>query len=680
MYCGTPTGVATTGASASKVAEARVEVFQAAERARAAQHFGDAIRLYQQVVTVDPGNARAWFGLAKALAASGQPAKALGAVERSLGLAPQAPDARQLRDALERATPPRGPGETGDATVREMLRRAVDCLASGRHSDALAILDSILGAAAPAFAAAREAAPLHTYRATCLASTGRTSEGLEAADAALRCDDGYARAWARKGDILDDLGRPREALAAFERAVQLDDGDARAWCDRGYVLRKLGRVADAVASYDRSLTIDARNPIAWNNKGNALVELERYDDAAYCFDRALAIDPKLDAARGALQGLVARGLLAGPGPAAIGSAGTRSAGDWAGVAKHFVERIGEEAGLALDYSEASLRALDLFLDIAFPGHADPDDHWQPTEAERGVIVGAGAYLGETARRLVGGVWMDGRNDNPAPYSTGLVVAARGAEIAMLPFMRVMKRLKYGDERLQPYFAELRVKMGSSPTAAEAQAWVIHAARVADNRMLDEALAMLRHALGLDPRNEDAQRVRLLVETDLGMKPRTDGKPALPPGVPGPTMLEAMASGGPAVMFAFHAVTELVPADNLLVVSWQLDVPLTLAKKWDARELVTSGVRADGITRARRVVCGCFEASASEIPVATIAATLGGWAALLESGRIESVSFIGNRPWSASATERIDDINRRLEHSLVPVGRRITVTTLDDDED
>lgn len=74
----------------------------------------------------------------------------------------------------------------------------------------------------------------------------------------------------------------------------------------------------AADSYDRALTLDARNASTWNNRGKPCVDLGRHDDAAHCFDRALAIDPKLAAARGALQGLVSRGLLGkGATPAAI---------------------------------------------------------------------------------------------------------------------------------------------------------------------------------------------------------------------------------------------------------------------------------------------------------------------------------------------------------------------------
>ncbi|MBK6697385.1 MAG: tetratricopeptide repeat protein [Myxococcales bacterium] len=696
--------------TASEIAIARVELFHNAEKAREKGHFRDAAQMLEEVVTVDPHHGRAWLALARTYASAAQPSLGVQALARCLSVMPDFDEARALKATLEASAarrtgsmPAARPSLTSvpDASPDEMLRRASTFIEKGRHAEALAIFDVFLTQTS-GLSSHPSAAPLHVSRGVCLKVLGRLEDALAAQDAALRCDDKYALAWANRGDVLDDLGRAGEALAAFDKAVELDAANAKTWVDRGTVLRKLGRAEEALASYDRALAIDARDSLAWNNKGNALLGLQRYPDAAYAYDRALAVDPRNTNARNSLEWMKGKGLLTGAKPAAIGNDPSPARLDYTTFAESFAAGFGAQTHVHLDFSPASVMALDLLLDLSVPVPVGAGDEWAPDEPTRNLIVGVGAYLGEVFRRVTGGTWVDRCNDNPAPYSTG-VVAPGNESVLVLPFMRAFKRIKYGDERLSAYLDDLRRQVKSEPEVTEAQAWAEQGARVAENRLFDEAIEFFDRALELMPRQPLALLMKGRTQLALGH----DGRPALQAflshapatmaaeielaraaadgykGGPKPPAGRAVAPGamlggsGAADLFPITVVASMIPEGRLLVAGWYLDVPLAFARKWGVATHAQKALSVSGLTHSGDAYVGRFEADATVMGDAHLGADdVRLWASLLESGRIASLTFVGNRPWSEAVEARVRETNRALDSRAVPLAGRITLRTLE----
>src|SRR5690242_17030528 len=98
------------------------------------------------------------------------------------------------------------------------------------------------------------------------------------------------------------------------------------------------------------------------------------------------------------------------------------------ISRIFVNQVSQE--IELDYSEESIKNVDRLLSLTTtPGQA----------ASETLVLSVGAYLGETACRVLGGVWK--LNEEEIPDSSILV---GGCEL--WPFRRVRQRLYYGTER------------------------------------------------------------------------------------------------------------------------------------------------------------------------------------------------------------------------------------------
>src|SRR5262249_17869164 len=117
------------------------------------------------------------------------------------------------------------------------------------------------------------------------AKTGRTQEALAAYEAVMRLDLHDARAYFRKGYLLNQLKRSSEALVALDEAIRLDPKQARAYLARGDALRELSRLTEALWAYDRALLLDARLVDAYTGKGTALRALQQYEQAIAAYDQ-----------------------------------------------------------------------------------------------------------------------------------------------------------------------------------------------------------------------------------------------------------------------------------------------------------------------------------------------------------------------------------------------------------
>lgn len=175
---------------------------------RRAELFTAAIPMWEDSVSVNPRNGRAWFQLGFAYYEAGRCQDAVRAYEKAAALSP-APEYTLLVDwglALECA------GRLDEAEAR--LRAAVS---QERDSHATAVLGRVL------------------------AKKGRLDLALETLDEALRINPSDANALVYRGNVRLMRNEPAEALADYEAALRLQPGDSAALKGRQSALRALGR-------------------------------------------------------------------------------------------------------------------------------------------------------------------------------------------------------------------------------------------------------------------------------------------------------------------------------------------------------------------------------------------------------------------------------------------------------
>jgi tetratricopeptide (TPR) repeat protein len=120
---------------------------------------------------------------------------------------------------------------------------------------------------------------------------GRYEQSLRAYEQAIQLDQGYARAYRSKGDVLYDLKRYEEALPVYEQALRLDPNHARIHRNKGDILWHLKRSNEALVAYDEAIRLEPGVAQSYNDKGNVFFSLKRYEEALAAFDLATRLDP-----------------------------------------------------------------------------------------------------------------------------------------------------------------------------------------------------------------------------------------------------------------------------------------------------------------------------------------------------------------------------------------------------
>lgn len=175
---------------------------------RRAELYTAAVPMWEDSVSANPRNSRAWFHLGFAYYTEGRCADAARAYEKGAALNPK-PDYTLLVDW---ATALECEGRLGEAEAK--LREAMKL---ERHSHGTAILGRVL------------------------ARKGELDRALEVLNEAVRIDPSNADALAFRGNVRLLRNEPAEALADYEAALRLQPGDSAALKGRQSALRALGR-------------------------------------------------------------------------------------------------------------------------------------------------------------------------------------------------------------------------------------------------------------------------------------------------------------------------------------------------------------------------------------------------------------------------------------------------------
>lgn len=130
-------------------------------------------------------------------------------------------------------------------------------------------------------------------------------------------------------------------------------------------------------------------------------------------------------------------------------------------ADEFVAFHEEQSGKRLDYTPASLVALDAMLTALFDRRVDPADAGD-------LVIGAAAYLGEVIRRMLGGSWHDG--DGVAEVINPRLQVG---SVSLWPVESVMRCIADGpEESLTQYYATLTTLV--APTQADTRYTAVRA--------------------------------------------------------------------------------------------------------------------------------------------------------------------------------------------------------------
>jgi Flp pilus assembly protein TadD len=252
----------------------------------------EAITLYHQILTLDPGLPEANCNMGVALAGLGRLDEAEPWVRRAIMLAPDYPQAHANLGMLLKSK-----GKVDEAIGA--LRRATE-LEPGwpeilsKLGIALYETDRL----AEAEAAFRQAVKIkpdlaepHAYLAMTLKELCRLDEAEAAFRRAISFRPESGELYTNLGTVLLSLGRTGEAVSAYRIAIALHPDLADAHNNLGMGLRSLGRLDEAAAALRRAIALRPDFAEAHNNLGNVLLDQEQLDEAMALYRKAIALRP-----------------------------------------------------------------------------------------------------------------------------------------------------------------------------------------------------------------------------------------------------------------------------------------------------------------------------------------------------------------------------------------------------
>lgn len=134
----------------------------------------------------------------------------------------------------------------------------------------------------------------HNNLGNLLVASGRTVEGIEHIQSAIRLSSDFWEAHLSLGNALLPLpGRLDDAITEYQTAVRLAPESERTHTNLGNALLQAGRIAEAIPQLQTALRIQPENAEAHNDMGNAFSRLSgRLPDAIAEYEAALSANPE----------------------------------------------------------------------------------------------------------------------------------------------------------------------------------------------------------------------------------------------------------------------------------------------------------------------------------------------------------------------------------------------------
>lgn len=174
--------------------------------------------------------------------------------------------------------------------VLERLERAEQLKLSGKHQDALVILEDLILEDPSNVAALEEIADNEL-------SLERYARAEIAATQAVALDVSSYTGHYILGFIRSQQGQWEDALKRLKEANKLKPNNPEILRCLGWVLFKMGQKPQGVVTLERSLNLDSDNALTLCDLGVAYLEMRTFQKARALFLRALDLDPQNERAR-----------------------------------------------------------------------------------------------------------------------------------------------------------------------------------------------------------------------------------------------------------------------------------------------------------------------------------------------------------------------------------------------
>ncbi len=253
----------------------------------------EAIADYNQAITINPQDAKAYFNRGVAKSDLGDKAGALADYTQAITINPQLADAYNNRGVAK--------SDLGDkAGAIADYNQAITI--NPQYADAYnnrGNAKSDLGDNAGAIADFTQAITINPQDAYAYYNRGNAKSELgDKAGAiadytqAITINPQYADAYSNRGVAKSDLGDKAGAIADYNQAITINPQDAKTYYNRGNAKFVLGDKAGAIADYTQAITINPQYADAYSNRGVAKSDLGDKAGAIADYNQAITINPQ----------------------------------------------------------------------------------------------------------------------------------------------------------------------------------------------------------------------------------------------------------------------------------------------------------------------------------------------------------------------------------------------------
>lgn len=252
----------------------------------------ESIRLYQQILAVDPKHAEALNLCAIAYFESGEAAQAIRSLQNAVSVQPNYVEAHNNLGNVFKAL-----GKFAEAETAYGKALAINPDYFDAHFNQGILLEELdrLKEAEDAYRRSHEINPEFLPAlfnlGNVLKAKGEFIEAAQIYRQTIERDPNYVDAHINLGSALHELGKSDEAVSSYQRALELDCNRPDGHYNLGIALQEKDELAEAVAAYQQVLALDSQHIAAQNNLGYALQKLGKLDDAIAAYQRAIDIEP-----------------------------------------------------------------------------------------------------------------------------------------------------------------------------------------------------------------------------------------------------------------------------------------------------------------------------------------------------------------------------------------------------